>query len=34
MREKFEEEEKKKKTEVAEDSKLDYLTLLVNSTKK
>lgn len=33
-REKFEIDERKKKTEEQEDSKFDYLTLLVNTTKK
>ena len=31
---KFEESERKKRSEVQEDSKFDYLTLLVNTTKK
>jgi hypothetical protein len=34
QREKFEEEELKKRAEDQEDSKFDYLTLLVNTTKK
>jgi len=34
MRYKYEEEERKKKLVINEDSKFDYLTLLVNTTKK
>ncbi len=33
-REKFEEDERKKKIEEEDDSKFDYMTLLVNSTKR
>eukprot|EP00347_Sterkiella_histriomuscorum_P001141 403373167 len=33
-REKFEEDERKRRSETQEDSKFDYLTLLVNTTKK